>query len=578
MKFKRNIVRALLLAAVLSVTPLFAQTAKASDATKPTFLGVTGEVKVEAAYKFWAFAKQAKNEKAANLKNGASDDLYTISELNSIETTKVDLSSIKKNKEIIIAVGKTDTVTDGFYVKTDWEIVKIEAEKANFKVEYLVTKPEATILAKTIQSSFGYILATVDGNPVDLVGTDAEKIEARTELGKWKTVKSFFSKDGGTAPITGATGGDAVLQMFTQKGAKLFFRIAGVDGKGDAPIGTWPSKEVSLKINAQDKAPKVTINNAKHEITFKKGMVFNVNENGKLPTDATTWKTATPGKVSLAHASIGVTGEATKYILVKTAATDKKMDSKVTKIKLNHQAKPTAAALSDKSNGNVIASKVTFALKVPYNLKKGGLLTNTSTDDYEVHLTTADEPAKDAKWLKLKAQKPAAGKKAAKPGTLVLRYTEDGKANTFGSDDTKIFLRLIGSKKIEAGELKMYSLPSDKVAFKPKADEQEFSVTGLDTVDYKVGKDMTFKGTVDLTNLFKDGLKPKVKVTSALSGVTVKVDKMKKGTGKGTATIYVTIKKSAAKQATDINGKELKFTLNGEGAPALEHTVTVNAS
>lgn len=569
MKLNKMIARAFVLSFVVTMLPVFAHTAKATTAAAPSFLGTKGEVKVDAAFKLWAVAKVVKTEKAANLVKDS--EYYSISEIAPVIEAKIDLSSMKKNKDIILAVGKKDDIADGKYVGADWTIVKIPAEKNNIKVIYTTEAPEAATAAKAVQSEYGNIVITEEDVALDIPGADSEKIEVRTETGAWKTAKVFFSKDG-TSAYAGNKGGNEVLQMLTQKGAKLYFRKAGIDAKDSGPAAAWPSKEVSLKIPAQDKAPKIKINTAKEEIGLSKGMSYGISDSAD--TAPNPWKEAA-GKVTFTDATIN--GSADKFLFVKKTGTGKKLESKVTKIKLEKSEKPTVAAIGTDQKKEMIGSAangVTFSLKLPYDLKKGATLTNTSDKEYEVQIIKADSPDVKAKWMTLKPKKTSKDK--TRPGTLTLKYSAQEKINTFGADGMNIFFREVGGKKIEQGAIKMYSPVSEKSAFVPKKVEQEITVDLAAVSGHKITQTKTYKGTITLTKIFKEGVKPKIKVLEGgVKGVTIKVvEGFKKSSDNGVAKVELTVKKT--KKLDELNGKVFKFKVTAEGAEK-EHSVNITA-
>lgn len=565
MKLNKKWVKAVVFALMLSFAPVFVSEARA-EGTATSFEGSTGLVSVDAAKKVWSFAKIAKTEKNANLKldTGSTAGIYTITEVNPIVDNKIDLSFAKKNKEILLAIGKSTDIVDGFYKANEWEILKIAPENGTFKVQYVSTEPTDNSNF-AISSKHGYIVATDGGNAYDLKTANKAKVEVRTESSDWATLDKYFLKGG-------QVDGSDKLEMLTQSGAKLFFRIAGTTTTDDA-AGTWPSKEVSIKIAAQDKAPKISVNNAKAEINFKKDTLFNTSENTNVPS---TWKTA-PGKVSFNDASLnannpGIAGDKTLYLFVKNPANGKKIESKLSMLKLTHQDKVTVTELTDKQSGVLTGSDsdgVSFSLKIPYDLSKGGTLSNTSAKDYEVLLTGENTPPANAKWLTLKAKN-----KKGKAGKLNLKYSADNKLNTFGPA-SHIFIRLPGDKKPINNELKMYSPASEKKAFVPVKVTQTIELPEFTAINYTVGTEAKLTGTVTFKKLYKDGLKLKVKVEKAPKGVKIKLDKLKKSSENGTAKIELVISKNAVKKAADMTDREVVFELSGEGAAPLKTTVTI---
>lgn len=562
MKFNKKIAKTLIFALALSFAPAFVGQVKASGVAT-SFEGSSGVVTVDPAKTVWSFAKVAKTEKSANLKieEGATAGLYSLTEINPVVANKIDLSFAKKNKEIVLAIGKTTTIENGFYKAADWEVVKIAPENAKFKVAYVSTEPTKKDFA--IPSNHGYITATDNGADYDLK-TNKKLVEVRTDSSDWATVENFFVKGG---QVDGAD----KLEMLTQKGAKLYFRIAGTTTQGTT-VGTWPSKEANIKISPQAKAPKIAINNAKGEINFKKDMKFAVADNTTVPSD---WKTA-PGKVGFNDAKLNdsnpaITGEKTVYLFAKDPAKGKKIESKVAMVKLVHQEKVTVLDFKTKQDSPVVGdveTGVSFALKIPYDLKKGGTLTNNSDKNYEVLLTSEENAPAGAKWLSLKA------KKKNKPGKLNLKYTTDNKLNTFGPA-SNIFVRLIGDKKIVNNEITMYSPASVKKGFVPEKVAQTIEVANFSAVTYTVGTEAKLSGTVTFTKLFKDGLKLKLKMLKAPKGVKVKLDKLKKSGENGTAKIELTVSKNAVKKAAEMTDGKVEFELSGEGAEAKKVTVTI---
>ena len=551
MNFKKTIAKSLVVAMALGMVPVAnLQTAKAA-VTGITFSGATGTVKATGA-KFWGIAKEDKKAGKGSIKIG--DKSYKISNIQEF-ADEVDAYGALKGKAGIIALGEK-IVPD-----TDWKVLELPAAESTFKVQ-LVASTAAVKGFKAenpLGGEYGYLVASIGKQPKEVnLKTSAGAIEVKLNDGSWSEFATFF----GTADATGVT---KKLKVYGQSGSTLTFRLAGTDK-------TWASKESKVKVAAQAKAPAVKIDITKETTSIKTGMEYQVVKAGAEVGN--TWKVSTEKKgVSLATLALGA--DEAKDVLVRTAATAKKLASKVARITVNKPAAALAMPSGNKftSTGAAIGNYAVVESNLAYDITKGASLKNVGAADLEYALVKDGTAADKVKWSTLKASKDP----VKKPSKATLKYSATAKDNTWTNDEkTKLFVRLAGTKQtkeniatqsgVSAGAVMALSniaqkfeftavTPTDAVATKDTATAASIKVaTGTAAV---VKIDATVSKVVN-----PKGGSLKIKATKALpKGVTIKAGKVDPATGK--VEITVNISKSAFK--TEVTASEAEFSLQFEG-------------
>lgn len=584
MKLNKKLAKTLVFAMALGAVPfLGANTTKAAD--KPEGSHLTLQVAVENfkvtgdKAKFWAVAKHEKNEKNANLKLGGEEN-YKVTDVYPIIENLIDLSSFPKNKQIIIAVGSTETPD-----AENWIVKKIEPASKTFAFEYVTTLESAKKVsgandAKALgNAEVGYFVAGIDKDTVaDLSSADVNtKIEVQEGDGAWANLAAFLGAGTDEKAIE-------KLKVYTATGKSLKFRL-----KKD---NSWNSNVVTVKIPVLPAAPKVKFDPAKGTVSTKDNMEWKMHV---ASAEATAYKDATKNMSLYDTAGInayGDTGLGVKggTFTVRTKANGKKLASKEAVYTITKQDAPTINKVEDAQSVEIIKVEannkelVTASLNVKYDFKKGAQLINSESNEYEYFLSwSGTAPTPTTKWKKLAAAK----KKGSKltPAKVALKYSETDKVDTYGGDNTKIYIRRAG-KKQDGNNVTLASKEASN-KFKFAKIEQAFTApnTGavnnftttsatVSTFAVTTGKEATGKLTLQLTNLQNAKKNPKLKVTDKVSGVSVKAGKFKVSGDNHTVDITIKVSKSAFKTAG--NGT-LKFDLTIEGAK-VSHTCTINAT
>lgn len=551
MNFKKTIAKSLVVAMALGMVPVAnLQTAKAA-VTGITFSGATGTVKATGA-KFWGIAKEDKKAGKGSIKIG--DKSYKISNIQEF-ADEVDAYGALKGKAGIIALGEK-IVPD-----TDWKVLELPAAESTFKVQ-LVASTAAVKGFKAenpLGGEYGYLVASIGKQPKEVnLKTSAGAIEVKLNDGSWSEFATFF----GTADATGVT---KKLKVYGQSGSTLTFRLAGTDK-------TWASKESKVKVAAQAKAPAVKIDITKETTSIKTGMEYQVVKAGAEVGN--TWKVSTEKKgVSLATLALGA--DEAKDVLVRTAATAKKLASKVARITVNKPAAALAMPSGNKftSTGAAIGNYAVVESNLAYDITKGASLKNVGAADLEYALVKDGTAADKVKWSTLKASKDP----VKKPSKATLKYSATAKDNTWTNDEkTKLFVRLAGTKQtkeniatqsgVSAGAVMALSniaqkfeftavTPTDAVATKDTATAASIKVaTGTAAV---VKIDATVSKVVN-----PKGGSLKIKATKALpKGVTIKAGKVDPATGK----VEITVNISKAAFKTEVTASEAEFSVQFEG-------------
>lgn len=542
------------------------QTARAAEDF--TFAGDTEKL-TTTKYKFWGVAKEVDAKKADFEKDGK---YYKLDEVAPVEGGAIDLSFLNKKKENIIALGEVESFTDA----SKWIVKPISAQNTNFKAAFLKLDGEkVTVGGKDVEKAKTYsnadlgAFAVVDGDTVleCKKPDDFKKVEVKLgRNGEWVQLNQFFGGSAEAAPADGAP--DKVIARLSQGGADLAVRL-----KGNAT--NWASKEVKVKFTKQGKAPNLVVDTAKGMINFKKGQEYRVAlDAADIATVA--WKKV-EGKLDFKAADAGLDGTKDAKIQVRDAATVKKPASKIATVELKKQDAVTAAELT--KAGDLVAGKLKLVVKVPYDLKKGAYIENSTKDEYEIYIASdGTKPAATAKWIKVKAGK--ADKKTPTkivPSKTNLKYSKTAAVNAYTdtNENAKIFVRLAGTKQNKVdGSVKLASPDGDGKAFKLAAEQGNFTNPADFEVAGKIKTEIIKTVDIAFSKLFKDGVAPKITVTDKVSGVTVKASKMKKTGEAGNGKLTVKVSKSAFKTAPTAAPK-LKFKIFLEGVEK-EVTVTLN--
>lgn len=567
MNFKKTIAKSLVVAMALGMVPVAnLQTAKAAI----TFSGADGTAKGANADKFWAVLKE--DAKGTFEKAGKK---YKVVSVQDIVGDTIDVYAALKGKAGIIGVGATATPD------ANWEILTLADADKNFKVQFIasagaVKKGVKPTVDKTLGGDFGYLFAT-DGprgkeTELDLSATaNQKKVEVKLNDGSWKTIEDFFG-------LTGAVAADSKkvnekLQAFGQSGSALTFRLAGT-------ATAWASKESKIKVATQAKAPAVKIDPAKETTTIKAGIQWQIVEANK-PLDETAWNTAT-GKKPLTLGDLKLKTDKAYDIVVRTAATEKKIASKVGRISVAQPATKlyTSTDAFDSTHTDIVANKLTVKPVLAYDITKGLVIENKdTTKDIEYALVTTGVDS--YKWNTLKAPK-----NADRPTKATLKYSKDAKANTWIAKDgntknTVLMVREAGKKQdknnhvvpggVTSGAILGFTNISQKLTFDAQtttADKSEIKIEAATAtkaaIKIATGTAATFTikaKIVDKVVNTKGGT-PKLKaVTKLPSGITIKAGKVD-GTA-GTFDITINVSNKAFKEEPNF---EAKYNLKYEGA------------
>jgi len=509
MNFKKTIAKSLVVAMALGMVPVAnLQTAKAAAPTALTLAGDSGLVTATDA-KYWAIAKKVDKAGKGTVEIGGNH--YKVSNVQEY-LGAIDVYPVLKGKAGTVVIGATATPD-----KDNWAVLNIPAAEKTLKVQYVAKKDKVKGLEGAAQHAFGgdfgYLVATKVGanKKTEEVTLDAN-IEGKLNDGNWQALTALF----GTLNDAGVNG---KLKIFAQNGSTLSFRIKAKDG-------AFASSEAKVKITPQAKAPAVKVDVAKETVAIKKGMDWQVVEitNANTAPDDTKWTAAGANTKSMTIADLKVGGSSgtalandKNYALfVRTSATDKKIASKYSMVTL--KARPKTLTFKDNkiegegaeiqnSDGSKTLGSIKSALS--YDLSKGAVLTNVSTDDWEYALSKT-EPTK---WNTLKAPKDA-----KKPSVAKLKYSKEEKANTFGWTGAKLYLRVAGTKQTKEGVATLAGVTANAAVALTKT-EQTLKFESATAVN-------ATENTNDLTNLA-----PKYKIatgTAAVITIKAKVEKFVK--------------------------------------------------
>ena len=538
MNFKKTIAKSLVVAMALGMVPVAnLQTAKAATPTitfvPDTGLATTGDGK------FWGIAKQ--DAKGTVTINGKK---YKITNVQDVSGA-IDVYAALKGKAGIIAVGEKPVPSDSWVIKEF-----AEADKT-FKVQFIASAgaikkgPKPAALNKVLGGDFGYLFATDGKTPAEYdlsAVANQTAVEVKLNDGHWKTFKDFFS-------VTGAADSDAKLvnaklKALGQSGSTLSFRIA-------ATATAYASKESKVKIAAQAKAPVVKADVTKDTLAIKKGMMWQLVDEGAAADD-TKWKTVTDTK-GLPFANIGFTDTKNEDILVRTGATEKKIASKVGRVSLRMPAaKLTVPANGFKAADNQIGNNIVVEPVLAYDIKKGLNIISKSDKDLEYTLLRDGDAIK---WNTLKASK----NPATKPAKATLKYSATAKAGTWNEDGkVKLYVRVAGTKQdkqnvaTRAGVSNgaVLAFENVKQPFTLKTGSAASSADGTITataattkaaIQVASGKAVTFTIKANIANVVnKKGGTPKLTPIEKLpSGVTIKAGKIDGTTGDFDITVNV---------------------------------------
>lgn len=565
MNFKKTIAKSLVVAMALGMVPVAnLQTAKAAAPTDAKLVGTSGLVTADGKPTHWAAAKLVGKAGKGTIEINSKH--YKISNVQEYAEGGIDIYAVLKGKAGAVAIGTTATPD-----KVNWTVVEVPAVEKTLKVQYVANKTKVKGLngaaTKALGKEFGYLVATKVENKKTVEVEINDKLEGKLNDGSWQELKNLF----GTLDDDGV---NKKLKIFAQNGSTLTFRFKAKDGE-------FASKEAKVKITPQAKAPAVKVDTTKETVSIKKGMDWQVVkiENAAVAPAADKWVTAEPTKKSMTIKELKVGGKAgtalvntENYALfVRSSATDKKIASKYSMVTL--KARPTALKFKDDklegseaeiqdSNDKLVG---TVKSVLSYDISKGALLTNTSANDWEYALSKA-EPTK---WNTLKAPK-----NAKKPSVAKLKYSKEEKANTFGWEGAKLYLRVAGTKQTKEGVATLSGVTVSKDVNLAKK-EQALTFTNSsannatdDTSDlaklnpkYKIATGtaavITVKAKID--PVVKADVAPKIKVTK---GPKVKV-KAGKVTKEGIFDITIDISKSLFKTPESIANVE--FNLKFEG-------------
>ena len=577
MNFKKTIAKSLVVAMALGMVPVAnLQTAKAAGDVTITFDGTTGTATTENGL-FWGLAKE--DSKGVKLKD---DKTYKITNIQDL-VDEIDLYSALKGKAGILVAGKT-AVPDN-----TWVVKKIPVADKTFKVQFIATasavkkgpKPSAD---KLLGGEFGYIYATNGKNSEEYdlsVAANQEKVEVKLNEGNWKTFKAFFGTAGG-AVADDSKKVNKKLQVYGQSGSTLTFRMAGVkQTNAAAEDGAWASKEVKVKIATQAKAPAVKIDPSKETTTIKTGMQYQVVEKN-AKADDTKWLTSDSKKgLTIAELKLANASDKEQDVLVKTAANNKKIASKVLRISLSAPAAKLYSGGEFKdATTTIVADKLTVKPVLAYDITKGLVLENKDTDkNYEYALVTSGIDG--YKWNTIKA-----ARSASSPSKATLKYSKEPKANTWiskvdANKNTVLMVREAGKKQdknnhvvlggITGGAILGFKNIDQKFTFKSGTASAGSEITVADAttkaaIKVATGTAATFtiKAKVENAQNPKGG-SPKLKAVDKLpSGVTIKAGRVD-GTA-GTLDIIINVSKSAFKE--DTIDATAKYNFRYEGSDA----------
>ena len=560
MNFKKTIAKSLVVAMALGMVPVAnLQTAKA-DITKFE-IDANGIATATGGGKFWGIAKLDPKGGKSSVKIG--EKYYKISNIQEY-AGEIDAYAALKGKAGILAIGDAAVPDD------KWKVIEMAAAESTFKAQIVASKGAVKGLTggakKALGGDYGYLVGTIGKKDVKEVDWAASKaaIEVKLNDGSWSVFNEFFGGED-DAKVT------AKLRTFGQNGSTITFRL-----KGDKNV--WASKESKVKVTGQAKAPSVKIDVNKDTTTIKNGMEWQV-VNVNADADKDKWTLSTDKK-GLTLDELKVKNDKAYDVLVRTAASAKKLASKVGRVTLNKPADAltitgnkfagTGSAIT-KDGKNVAVVGSTLA----YDITKGATLTNVGKDDIEYALVT-DGKVDKFKWNTLKAPKDE-----KKPSKAALKYSKDGKANTWSNDGkTKLFVRLAGTKQdknnvatrsgVSAGAVVGLTNIAQKLTFKagPTTDNgtnSTITINGTATtaaIKITTGAAAKFAIKANVSNVVSvKGGSAKVKPTNLPKGVTYKVGKIDPATGD--FTIDVVVNKNTFK--TEVPTVTVDFSFKFEG-------------
>nr|WP_315104015.1 hypothetical protein [uncultured Catonella sp.] len=554
MNFKKTIAKSLVVAMALGMVPMAnLQTAKAA-AGEISFDGTTGVAK-SASAKYWGIAKEDTKNGKGSVKIGNKS--YKISNIQEYYE-EIDAYSALKGKSGILVAGEK-AVPDG-----DWKVLALPAAETTFKVQ-LVASTSAVKGFKPVKAlggESGYLVASLGKKPVEVnLAASNEAIEVKLNDGEWKTLKTYFGNDTNNKAVT------KKLKVLGQNGSTLTFRLKGTEK-------TWASKESKLKVATQPKAPNVKIDITKETTTIKKGMEWQlVSANAEANKDNWTLSTDKKG-ISLADLKIADK----KDVLVRTAASGKKIASKVARIAVNKPLDALTVPANFEVTGGAIKKGITNVALVEtslaYDVTKGAVLKNISKMDLEYALVNTDKNDK-VKWSTLKASK----EPEKKPTKANLKFSKDVRANSWSAGkETKLFVRLAGTKQtkdnvvtqsgVSAGGVMALTNIPQKFKFSSGTADSGATVTvdnNSTKAAIKVATGTAAKITVKAnisTVVNPKGGAAKIKATNPLpKGVTIKAGKIDAKTGDFEITID--INKNAFKET--FTKSEAAYSLQFEG-------------
>lgn len=554
MNFKKTIAKSLVVAMALGMVPVAnLQTAKAAAAAI-SFDGGTG-LATSAGAKYWGIAKVDAKGGKGSVKIG--DKFYKITNVQDYYDA-IDAYSALKGKAGILAAGDK-AVPDG-----TWVVSELPAADNTFKAQVIASKGaiKGAAPAHLLGGEFGYLYGTIGKKPVKEVdwATSAAAIEVKLNDGSWQAFATFF----------GGNGNDDVtkkLKIYGQNGSTLTFRLKG-------STTAWASKESKVKLAVQPKAPSVKIDVNKDTTSIKSGMEYQVVTVGT--NMGTNWIAATDKKgVSLATLNLGTSDN--KNVFVRTAASAKKIASKIATITVNKPAAAltmpgndiTATGGAIKQAGNNVAVVET---NLAYDITKGASLKNISTSDIEYAIVRTTTPADKVKWSTLKASKDP----VKKPTKANLKYSATPKDNTWGEAGTKLFVRVAGTKQTK-DNVATQSGVSAGVVMKLANVAQSFAFTsgtgGVATGDITVTNNTTtasikvatgtatsFTIKAKVTNFVgtKAGAAKVKKVVDLPKGITYKVGKIEP-----TGEFDITLNVGKLKDAVTVTNSEFTFEFQG---------------
>ena len=288
----------------------------------------------------------------------------------------------------------------------------------------------------------------------------------------------------------------------------------------------------------------------------------------------TNWKLST-AKKGISLAELNLTD--TKDVLVRTAATAKKLASKVARVTVNKAGEAlnvpnlTGTGAAIKQGTNTVA---VVEANLAYNITKGANLKNVSAFDIEYALVKAGTAADKVKWSTLKASKDP----VKKPSKANLKYSATAKDNTWGDGAAKLYVRLAGTKQTKEGVATQSGVSAGAVmALTNIAQKFEFESIAADSSDTTVSKDTATSASIKVatgtaavvkiaskvTNVVNPkGGSLKIKAKTALpKGVTIKAGKVDAATGK--LEVVINISKTAFK--TEVPTSNAEYTVQFEG-------------